>query len=108
MNYANQKGGLSKIKIEALDEMWLDIFDVANPVIELIPYKNTAIELNSGKTLYFTSTDGKTSQDVNFDIQFTYYTKDTYKPSSFILEVRGDEIIIPDNFSNTVFSLESL
>lgn len=108
LSYANQQGQISKIRIDAMDPMWLEIFDVANPVIEMIPFKGNAIELNSGKTLYFTSSDGKLSEEVNFDIQFTYYTKDTYKPSSFLLEVRRDKIIVPSDFSNTVFNLESL
>lgn len=108
LNYSNQQGQISKIRIDAVDPMWMDIFDVANPVIEMLPLKGNAIELNSGKTLYFTSSDGKLSDEVNFDIQFTYYTKDTYKPSSFLLEVRGDKIIVPSDFSNTVFNLESL
>ena len=108
LNYANQNGRISKLSIEAADDMWMSIFDIANPVIEMLPYKGSSIELNSGKTLYFTSANGKVKEEVNFDIQFTYYTKDTYKPSSFLLEVRGDEIRIPDDFSNTVFNIVSL
>lgn len=108
LNYANKDGSLGQIKIETKDPMWLEVLDISNPVIELLPLKENAISLNSGKTLYFTGADGKQHEEVNFDIQITFYTTDTYKPVSFMLQVRNDKFELAENFSNTVFDLESL
>jgi hypothetical protein len=108
LNYANKEGSLGQIRIATKDPLWLNVLDISNPVIELMPLKENALSLNSGKTLYFTSTDGKQKEAVNFDIQITFYTTDTYKPTSFTLQVRNDKFELSKDFSNTVFKLESL
>ena len=108
LSFSNKDGLLGQIRIDTKDPMWLDVLDISNPVIELVPIKGNALSLNSGKTLYFTSSDGKKGDDVNFDIQITFYTTDTYKPITFMLQVRNDKFELAKDFSNTVFHLESL
>jgi hypothetical protein len=108
LSFSNKDEILGQIRIDTKDDLWLDVLDISNPVIELMPLLENALSLNSGKTLYFTGADGTQSSDVNFDIQITFYTTDTYKPVSFTLHVRKDKFELVKDFSNTIFHLESL
>ena len=107
-NYASQDGLLNTISLEAIDVNWLEILDVSNPVLELMPIEGNAIQLNAGKKLYFTAQDGFADEAVNFDLKVIFYTTDTYKPVEFILEVRANQLLIPKDFKHSIFQLESL
>jgi len=107
LNYSNKDGSLGQIKIDTKDPLWLEVLDISNPVIELMHLKGNAVSLNSGKTLYFTGADGKKREEVNFDIQITFYTTETFEPISILLQVRNDKFELAEDFSNTVFKLES-
>lgn len=108
LTYASQKEKLNALRIEAADPFWLDVLDISNPVVELIPVKENSIQLNAGKTLYFTNHEGENSAGVDFDMKLMFYTTDTYKPVEFILQVRNDKLLVPEDFSHSVFLLESL
>lgn len=108
LNYSNKEGKLGQIRIDAKDPLLMETLDVSNPVIELLPLRGNSLALNSGKTLYFTGADGKRKEDVNFDVKITFYTTDTYEELTILLQVRNDKIELAENFSNTVFHLESL
>ena len=45
-NYASQDGILNTISLEAIDVNWLDILDVSNPVLELLPIEDNCISLH--------------------------------------------------------------
>ena len=107
-NYASQDGILNTISLEAIDVNWLDILDVSNPVLELLPIEDNAIQLNAGKKLYFTAQDGFADEGVNFDLKVIFYTTDTYTPVEFTLEVRANQLLIPQDFKHGIFQLESL
>ena len=107
-SYASQDGLLNTIRLEAIDANWLDILDVSNPVLELMPIEDNAIQLNAGKKLYFTAEDGFADEGVDFDLKVIFYTTDTYKPVEFMLEVRANQLLIPKDFKHSIFQLESL
>ena len=94
--------------MEAIDVNWLDILDVSNPVLELLPIEDNAIQLNAGKKLYFTAQDGSADVGIDFDLKVVFYTTDTYKPLEFTLEVRDNQLLIPKDFNHSIFQLESL
>ncbi|MFT5306792.1 MAG: hypothetical protein ACI89M_002319, partial [Chitinophagales bacterium] len=108
LSYASQDKLLKAIRIEVTDPFWLDVLDVSNPVIELSPLRQDAIALNSGKTLYFTSNQGREDEGVNFNIKVIFYTTDTYKPVEFFLQVRENQLLVAPVFTHSVFHLESL
>lgn len=108
LSYGSQDELLNSIRIDAADPMWMDVIDISSPVIELLPIKENAISLYGGKTLFFTSHDGVQNDELNFDVKIVFYTTDTYKPVEFVLEVRDNQLLLPESFSHSVFHLESL
>lgn len=91
LSYVNQNGQGQHYKIEV--QSTPSDYDISSPVIELLSIKENAIELMSGKTLYFTGEDGTNINAINFNIQVSFYTKTDYEERSFLLQVRNDVLL---------------
>lgn len=91
LSYVNQNGEGQHYKIEV--QTTPEDYDISSPVIELLAVKENAIELMSGKTLYFTGEDGTNKNAVNFNIQVSFFTKTDYEERSFLLQVRNDVLL---------------
>ncbi|MEZ4979156.1 MAG: hypothetical protein R2772_07645 [Chitinophagales bacterium] len=91
LSYVNQNGEGQHFKIQV--QTTPNDYDISSPVLELLSIKENAIELMSGKTLYFTGEDGTNKNAVNFNIQVSFFTKTDYEERSFLLQVRNDVLL---------------
>lgn len=107
-SYANLQGDVQTLEIKLTKPEVPDSFDLSNPVIELKPKDDKALELKSGKTLYFTGSNGKEKSEINFDIFITFYSLKEYTPHTFQLEVKSDKMQAITNNSDAVFQIVAL
>lgn len=96
--YVNQNGEGQKYRIDV--QTTANDYDISSPVIELQAIKENAIELLSGKTLYFTGEDGSNKNAINFNLKVSFFTKSDYEERSFLLQVRND-VLLPNAEINT-------
>lgn len=105
--YADLNEQLSKLQLKVVNDYDLSNLDISNPVIELMGIENNAIQVHSGKSLYYSGSDGKKKEEVYFDIKVTFYTNQSYLPLSFMLQVRNDQLIVPNDFQHSIFYLST-
>lgn len=89
--YANSKGEINHLKVEVKDESLKDKYDISNTNIELnSSIENGVLRFNSNKSLFFTSFSGDNKEEINFDIEVTFFSFDPYQPYKIQLNVEND------------------